>query len=401
MNIEKIRKDFPILNKESKNPLIYFDNACMTLRPNQVINSINEYYTEYPACALRSHHRLSRIATEKVELARKQIQNFIGAKKTDEIVFTRNTTEGINLIANSLSFNKEDIVLTHDKEHNSNLIKWIDMKKRGILNHQIVKTNDDNTFNIENFEEKMNKNVKLVSMGHVSNLDGVKIPAKEIIRIAHDHGAKVMLDAAQSVPHKELNMKRLGVDFLAFSGHKMVGPSGIGALYINKNNFSDLKPFIMGGETVFDSTYDSFELEKPPNLFEAGLQNYAGQIGFGQACKYLSRIGMGNIQKQEHKINKIITEGLIDSVDMIGPKNYELRGGIFNFNIKNMDPHMIAGMLDSSRNIAVRSGAHCCHSWFNSKKMQGSARASTYFYNTKEEAEIFVEEMKKIINLNK
>lgn len=399
MNVEKIRNDFLLLQK--KNPIIYFDNACMTLRPKQVVDSITEYYNEYPACALRSHHKLSRLATEKVEESRKLVQKFIGAKKINEVIFTKNTTEGLNLVANTLKFEKNDVVLTHDKEHNSNHVKWVDMANKGLIKHRIVETNFDNTFNLENFENTINRDVKLVSMGHVSNLDGVAIPVKKIIKISHDYGAKVMLDAAQSVPHKEIDVKKMGVDFLACSGHKMMGPTGTGALYVNEKHYEEMDSFILGGETVTDSRYDSFDYEEAPMKYEAGLQNFAGQIGFGAACKYLSKIGMSDVSKQETKVNKVITQGLIDVVDMIGPKDYMLRSGIFNFNIKGMDPHIIAGMLDASHNIAVRSGAHCVHPWFNKKKLEGSVRASTYLYNTVDEAEIFVEEVKKLIRINK
>ena len=304
------------------------------------------------------------------------------------------------MIANALDL-KGETVLTHDKEHNSNHIKWVDMAKKGIINHKIVNTSNDNLFDIEDFENKISKDVKLVSFGHVSNLDGVAIPLKEIIKITHDNGAKILVDAAQSVPHKGINVKKLGVDFLAFSGHKMLGPTGTGVLYVNEKNYDEMEGFVLGGETVKDAKYGSFDFEEPPMKYEAGLQDYSGQIGLAAASRYLSKIGMSSIAKQESKINKIMTEGLIDSVNMIGPRDHLLRSGIFNFNIGSMDPHIVAGMLDSSRNIAVRSGAHCVHSWFNKKHLQGSVRASTYFYNTEEEAEVFVDEVKKLISLNK
>lgn len=399
MNVDKIRKDFPILNKD--NPVIYLDNACMTLRPMQVINSINEYYTDFPACALRSHHRLSKLATDKVNDSRKIIRKFIGAKDDKEILFTRNTTEGLNLVSNSLKLNYHDEVMTLDKEHNSNLIPWIHKSKKGLLKHKILYTDTENRFVLENFEETINKHVKLISFGHVSNLDGVKIPLKEIVKIAHDNGSKVMIDGAQSVPHMDINVKKLGVDFLAFSGHKMMGPSGIGALYVNEKNFEEMNTFLLGGETVYDSTYHSYKLEENPSRYEAGLQDYAGQIGLGAACKYLSRIGLNNIHKHELSLNKMISEELNDKVNLIGPSDFNLRGGIFNFNIKDMDPHIIAGLLDSSKNIAVRSGAHCVHSWFNAKGLNGSVRASLYAYNTKEEVSIFVDEIKRIIDLER
>ncbi|MBR9676441.1 aminotransferase class V-fold PLP-dependent enzyme [Candidatus Woesearchaeota archaeon] len=398
MNVDKIRKDFPILQK--KDPVTYFDNACNTLRPTQVMNAMNEYYEEFPACVGRSHHKLSRLATEATNNARKTIQKFIGAKKTEEIIFTRNATEGINLIANTLSFNPQSIVLSHSKEHNSNHVPWLRLQEDGVIKHETYDWSSD-VFNLGKFEELMSSKVSLVTMGHTTNLDGTTIPAKEVVRIAHDYGAKVLFDSAQSVPHHEVNVKKLGVDFLAFSAHKMMGPSGIGALYINEKNFTELDTFLLGGDTVSETTQDSYSLEKPPKRYEAGLQDYAGMIGFGAAADYLKRIGLKNVEKQEQLLNKHITEALIGKVEMIGPRDSLLRGGIFNFNIGGVDSHTVAGLLDSAANIAVRSGVHCQHTWFNKKGLDGSVRASTYVYNTIDEAERFVKEINKLIKLKK
>ena len=396
MNIEKIRQDFPILQKN----IIYFDNACMTLRPIPVINKINEYYKEYPACGGRSLHKLGKKVTEEVNKSRKTISKFFNTKE-NEIIFTKNTTESINLIANSLDLEKGDTVITTDKEHNSNLLPWQLLKEKKGIQHLIVKSNLDNTFSLENFEKAMNKNVKLVSMVHTSNLDGVTIPIKEIAKIAHDYDALVLVDAAQSAPHKEINVKKLDIDFLACSGHKMMGPSGIGILYGKYDLLKELNPFLVGGDTVIDSTYETHEFEKIPEKFEAGLQHYAGIIGLGEAASYLMRIGRNNIEEHEKKLNKTITENLAkySEITIIGPQKPELRSGIFSFNIKNMDPHNIASILDASKNICIRSGMHCVHSWFNAHRLKGSARASLYAYNTEEECKVFVEEIKKIIKL--
>ncbi len=401
LNTERIRGDFPVLDKKiNGKPVIYFDNACMTLRPRQVIEKVREYYEEYPSCGERSLHKLGKRVDEEVENARKLLKKFINAKRIEEIVFTKNTTEGINLVANSLRFERGDIVLTTDKEHNSNLLPWQRLVPKGVK-HKIVESGEDNTFSIENFENMMSRNVRLVSVVHTSNLDGVTSPVKEIVKIAKDYGAKVLLDGAQSVPHREVDVKKLRVDFLAFSGHKMLGPSGIGVLYGKKELLDELQTFIVGGGTVIDTTHYEAKFEELPQKFEAGLQNYAGIIGLGEAVRYLMKIGKENIKKHEVMLNKIITDNLAEIVELIGPKDPEKRGGIFSFNLRGVNPHEIAMMLDEMENVCVRSGAHCVHSWFNSHNLEGSVRASLYLYNTREECEKFAETVKRIADLVK
>lgn len=400
LNVNKIREDFPILKEKIKGKrIVYFDNACMTLKPKQVVEAMNEYYFKYPACAGRSAHKLGTIVTEKYENARKTVQRFIDAKKTEEIIFTRNTTEGLNLVMNSLGLKKGDVVLTTDKEHNSNLLPIQRLAKTLGIKHEIVYSNEDNTFNLENFKRQMSKKVKLVSMVHTSNVDGVTIPAKEIIKIAHDYGALVLLDGAQSVPHKEVNVKKLDVDFLAWSGHKMCGPTGTGALYGRFHLLEKLSPFLLGGDTVIDTTYTSYTPEKIPARFEAGLQNYAGAMGFGAACNYVRKIGRDNIEKHEHKLNKFATDKLTEfkEVKIIGPKDPRLRSGIISFIVEGVSVHDVSLMLDETANVMIRSGAHCVHSWFNAHKLAGSDRASLYLYNTEEEIEIFVNALRKVI----
>ena len=381
MNVEKIRNEFPILKKN----IIYFDNACMPLRPRCVIDKINEYYSEYPSCAGRSHHKLGIRLTKEVNMARDSIKKLIGAKKSEEIIFTKNATEAINLIAHSLKFN---VVVTSDREHNSNLLPWQKFE------HRVVKSNLDNTFNLDDFSEKV-VGADLVSIVYTSNLDGYTLPVREIIEIAHNNGALVLLDAAQTVPNKKIDVRKLDVDFLVFSGHKMLAPTGIGVLYGKENLLNDLNPFILGGETVYDSTYDSFKLEKLPHKFEAGLQNYAGIVGLGAAAKFLMKVGLDNIEKHEKMLKQHID---VEGLEIIG---YLGESGIFNFNIPGLNSHEVAMMLDSSKNIMVRSGAHCLHSWFNSKNIKGSVRASFYLYNTIEEVKLFNEELKKLKKLVK
>ena len=406
MNLEKIREDFPILQTKMKGkPIVYFDNACMALRPQQVIDAMNKYYYEYPGCAGRSIHKIGNMVTENYEAARKTMADFIGANGEKEIIFTRNTTEGLNLVANALDFKSGDVVITTDREHNSNLLPWQFLAKNEGIKHEIIFSNpQDMTFDIGEFERKVESigdKLKLVSVVHTSNLDGYSLPVKDIIEIAHNVGALVMLDSAQSIPHKKIDVRKLDVDLLAFSGHKMMGPSGIGVLYGKYDLLEKMNPFMIGGDTVSDTTYDSCVLLQPPEKFEAGLQNYAGAIGMAAAAKYLQKIGFENIEAHERKLNEIITNGVKDikGMKIIGPADPALRGGIVSFNIDGMFPHDIAIMLDDIANIMIRSGAHCVHSWFNNNALKGSARVSLYLYNTKEEAELFVEKLKEIAKL--
>ena len=399
MDIQKIRQDFPLLNeKTNRKPVVYFDNACQSLRPQSVINAINKYYVEYPACGGRSMHHLAERVTHECEEARTVIAKFLNASRKEEIVFTRNTTEGINLVANSLGLKKGDAVLLSDKEHNSNLLPWMMLAKRQGIEIRIVNSNEDNTFNLEEFEKSLDGKVKLVALGMTSNLDGVTIPAAEIIKQAHGNGSLVLLDAAQTVPHQKVDVRTLDVDFLAFSGHKMLGPSGTGVLYGKYGLLEKLDPFLVGGETVSSSTYSSCQFLPPPEKFEAGLQDYAGIIGLGEALKYLQAIGDKTIQKQETLLNELITREIssIPRLCMIGPSNPELRGGIISFHLQGVDSHQIALMLDQMAGILVRSGQHCVHSWFNAHGIPGSVRASFYFYNTLSEAELFVSQLNKI-----
>lgn len=402
MNLEKIRQDFPLLSKSiNGQKLVYFDNACMSLKPLSVIKAMDEYYYDYPACGGRSGHKLADTVTKKVAEARKKVAEFIGAANVNEIIFTRNTTEGINLIAHCLALKPGDIILGTDKEHNSNLIPWqILSKKIGVI-HQAVASKSDNTFDLAKFESEMSNQVKLVAMGLVSNLDGVSLPAEKIIKIAHQHGSLVLLDAAQAAPHQKIDVAKLDVDFLAFSGHKMLGPTGTGVLYGKKSLLDKLEPFLAGGETVEYSTYNEHQLLPVPEKFEAGLQNYAGIIGLGQAVDYLKKIGYDNIAKQEHELNKYLTEEILKlpKIKIIGPVDSRLRAGIINFYIEGVNSQQIALLLDETANVMVRAGQHCVHSWFNAHSIVNSARASLYFYNTMEEAEIFVSSLKKIMKI--
>lgn len=400
LNIDKIRADFNILSKKDGFVPIYFDSACMSLKPNQVINAMNDYYFNYPACAGRSSHKMGDKVLKKIKETRQLIAKFINASNENEIIFTRNTTEGINLLAHSLGLKKGEVVLISDKEHNSNLIPWLVLRDKIGIIVKIIPSNEDGTFNLNNFSEMIG-GVKLVSIVYTSNLDGVTNPAKEIIEIAHKNKVLVFLDVAQSIPHKKIDVLDLGVDFLAFSGHKMLSPTGTGVFYGKYELLEKLEPFMVGGDTVLSSTYEDYEFLPIPEKFEAGLQDYAGIIGLGEAIRYLSQFNFNDIKEHELKLNTYITKELqkIPQIKIIGPKDAEDRSGIINFYIDGTDMHKFAIMLDEMANISIRSGQHCVHSWFVSKKIFNSARVSLYLYNTMKEAEMFITNLNKIIKV--
>jgi cysteine desulfurase/selenocysteine lyase len=399
MDIEKIREDFPILQKKvNGKPFIYFDNACTTLKPKKVIDSILAYYTEYTGCAGRSIHKFATKTTEEFEKAREKVSKFINAKKPEEIIWTKNTTEAINLVAYGFKFNKGDKIITTNLEHSSGLMPWqLMVEKEGII-LDFVLCNKEGEFNVEDFKKKIDKKTKLISVIHTSNVTATRSPIEEIIKIAHDNGSLVMVDGAQSVPHMSLDVKRLDIDFLGFSGHKMCGPTGIGCLYGKYDLLKELQPFILGGETIKDADLNHYVLDEIPHRFEGGIQNYAGAIGLGAAVDYLSAIGMKNIENYEKELSRALVEGLLNipGIDFIGPKDYKKRGDLAAFNIKGMEPHDVAIMLDE-QNIFVRSGMHCAyplHKFLNDVK--GSVRASLYFYNTKDEVKVFIEKLNSI-----
>ena len=399
MEIKKIRQDFPMLqDRPGHKPILYLDSACQSLRPKPIIEAMQQYYEKYSACNGRSMHRLAAEVARRCDQARQTVARFLNAPRQEEIVFVRNTTEGINLVASSLNMQQNDVVLISDKEHNSNLIPWQLMaKKKGIV-VKVVPSREDNTIDLDAYERLLDNKVKLVALGYTSNLDGTTIPAAEVIQRAHQNGALVLLDAAQAAPHRKINVKELGADFLAFSGHKLLGPSGTGVLYGRYQLLEQLEPFLVGGDTVASSTYDACEFLPPPEKFEAGLQDYAGIIGLGAAVKYLQEIGFDAIQKQELALNECITQGIqeIPKLKLIGPADPKQRGGIISFYVEGIDSHRIALMLDQMANLMVRSGQHCVHSWFHARQIKGSVRVSLYFYNTLEEAALFVSSLQKI-----
>ncbi len=399
MNIEKIRLDFPILRETpGRKPLVYLDNACQSLRPAAVLDVIDRYYRESSACSGRSMHRLAAEVTQRCDEARATVARFLNAARKEEIVFTRNTTESINLVANSFELRPGDAVLVTGKEHNSNLIPWQMLARRQGVQLKVLPPRPDNTFDFDAYQAALDPQVKLVAMGWTSNLDGVSIPAAEVVRLAHQRGARVLLDAAQTTQHQRINVKSLDVDFLVFSGHKVLGPSGTGVLYAKYRLLEEMQPFLVGGDTVAFSTYDSCQFLPPPAKFEAGLQDYAGILGLGAALQYLMNLGFEEVQRQELLLNQAVSAAVSDipGLHLIGPADPGLRGGILAFHIEGIDAHRIALMLDQMAGVMVRSGQHCVHSWFHARGIPGSVRASLAFYNTLAEAELFAANLKKI-----
>ncbi|MHA2377278.1 MAG: aminotransferase class V-fold PLP-dependent enzyme [Candidatus Thorarchaeota archaeon] len=402
MDVKRIRRDFPIYEREIKRkPILYMDSACMSLKPQSVIDAMLDYYQNHPACAGRSIHKLSSEVENDRMNARDVMRKFTGARKSEEIIFTRNTTESLNLVLNSFPWNPGDVVLTTDREHNSSLIPCQLLQKRFKVKHEVVKSGEDQLFDFENFRQLLSSNVKLLSFVYTSNLDGYTLPVKEIINEAHDAGVLVLLDAAQTAPHHTFDVKKLNVDFLAFSGHKMLGPTGTGILYMNEEHHENMQPFIVGGETVAWSTCDDFEFLGVPEKFEAGLQNYAGEIGLAAAAEYLNSIGINKIEKHELELTLKLHERLleIDGVKIIGVKNPLQRGGITSFSIEGVKYHDAAMILNRNYNIMVRSGQHCVHSWFAANDLEGSIRVSFYLYNTIDEIETLLEAISTITKL--
>ena len=396
MDLEKIREDFPIIKKTG---IIYFDSACTTLKPKQVVDAIVEYYTEYTACAGRSIHKLAARTTEEFEKSREKAAHFINAKEPGEIVWTKNATEAINLVARSFNFKKGDKVITTNLEHTSGLLPWQILANKGVVDLDFVLCNKEGEFDIESFKEKIDRKTKLVSIIFVSNVTGTIAPLKEIVKVAHDNGAVVIADGAQAVPHFEVDVRKLDVDFLAFSGHKMCGPTGIGCLYGKQELLERLQPFIVGGETIRDADLRTHVLDKLPHRLEGGIQHYAGAIGFGAAVDYLTKIGMKNIERHEKELAKALVEGLltIPNLSLIGPNDWSRKNALAAFTIKEMEPNDVAIFLDHE-NIAVRSGMHCAYPFHKFvAATKGSVRASLYFYNTREEIKIFLEKLNYIV----
>ncbi len=394
LNVDKIREDFPILNTG----VIYLDSAASSLTPKIVLDKMLEYYLTYRSNIERGLYEFSQRASEEYEVTRKTIADFLGAKSPDEIVFVKNTTEAINTIAHSLSFRKGDKIVTTLLEHHSNLLPWMRCKERYGAKVELIKPSVEGLFDLSDFEKAIDDKTKIVAIAHVSNVLGVITPVKEIAEIAHEHGALMLVDGAQSAPHMKIDVKSIGCDFFAFSGHKMCGPTGSGGFYVREELIKTLNPIYVGGGTVDLVDLDEFKLKDSPSKFEAGTPPIAEVIGLKAAVEYLTSIGIEKIEHHEKKLSERIYEGLLEipGVEVYGPEP-KFKLGVTSFNIANLSPHDVALILDSTARIAVRSGMHCAQPLVRHVlgKPQGTVRASTYLYNKNEEIEKFLSIVKE------
>lgn len=395
MDIQTLRSDFPILDTG----IIYLDNAATSLTPEPVLNKMMEYYHKYRVNIERGVYKLSEKASMEYENSRDKIAEYINASSSSEIIMTKNTTEGINLVANGIGLKRGNKVVTTLMEHHSNYIVWLRAKKKYGVDIEVVRPNEDGLFDIADFERTVDDRTKLVTITHVSNVLGVIVPVEEITKIAHEHGAMVLVDGAQSVPHMKVDVRKIGCDFLAFSGHKMCGPTGSGALYMRQEFLNKVDPLCIGGGTIEDVGLDNYKLAIGPARFEAGTPGIAEAMGLGTATEYLKKIGIENIAAHENELCKLISEGLreIPNVEIYGP-DPKHRIGITSFNIGNLNPHDVALTLDISANIMVRSGYHCALPLMKEllHKPRGTVRVSTYLYNTKEEIEALISTIAEI-----
>jgi cysteine desulfurase/selenocysteine lyase len=404
----EIRKDFPILRRKVNNhPLIYFDNAATSQKPRQVIEAIKDFYENHNANVHRAVHTLSQEASELYEDAHEGVARFISAKGMEEIVFIRGTTEAINLVAYAWGLHtlrKEDEVIVSLMEHHSNIVPWEIISKTTGNKTKYIEVNNDGTLNYESFESLLSRKTRLVCLSHVSNVTGVINDVKRIAKLAHEHGAMVLVDGAQSVPHLPVNVKDLDADFVAFSGHKMLGPTGIGVLYGKQEILEKMEPFHGGGEMIKEVSYNrrtgrcSITWNVLPWKFEAGTPNVCGAVGLMEAIRYLTRIGMENVKSHEEMLTKYAIpqmEGCCRKIRIYGTKNIADKCGIVPFGVDGLSSHDIALFLDNY-GIMVRSGFHCAQPLHEIFKLSSSARASFYVYNTREEIDRFTEVLKEI-----
>ena len=395
MDVNSVRGDFPTVRKGQG---IYLDSACQSLRPDSVIRAITEYYEEYPACGGRSVHSMATRVSIAVDETREALARFFGTKDPDCYIFTKNCTEGLNTAAYGLGLGRGDAVVTTDMEHNSNHVPWLRLAETVGIERRYSKSGHDGRFDLEAFHKCMDRKVKVVSVQQSSNVTGCTVPVKAVAEIAHDYGAIVVVDGAQSAPHIPVNMEDLDADIYCMSIHKMLGPSGMGVMYGKREVLESLRPLSLGGGTVGLTTYDSVNLAPIPDRFEAGLDDYAGIVGTKAAIEYLSRIGMDEVERWDSMLMERMCSDLEDvrGLHMVGPEEPSLRGSVFSFNIDGLGAHDIGMMLDSMAGVMIRSGMHCAHPFYVSRGIDGSARASTYIYNTVEEVDIFANAVRHI-----
>ena len=401
LNVTEIRKDFPILNRTTRNGsrIIYLDSTATSQKPVQVIEAMNEYYRASNANIHRGVHTLAEEATAMYEGAREKIAKFINAASAREVIYTRNTTESINLVAYTwarANLKAGDLVILTEMEHHSNLVPWHILQAERGVDLECIPVTEDGLLDLDAYKALLERTPKLVSFTHMSNVLGTINPADEIIRMAHEVGAIVLVDGAQSVPHLRVDVQALDADFYAFSAHKMCGPTGIGALYGKTALLDAMPPFLGGGDMIKEVKLRSFRPNTLPHKFEAGTPAIAEAVGFGAAVDYLTSIGMDDIAAHEHDITEYALERLeeIPGVKLFGP-SADKKGGVASFTLDGVHPHDVAQILDED-GVAVRAGHHCAQPLHEKFGIPATSRASFYLYSTKEEVDMLVKGLYKV-----
>jgi cysteine desulfurase/selenocysteine lyase len=396
LDTKKIIKDFPILNRQvGGNKLVYLDNAATSQKPKAVIDSIVHYYEHYNANVHRGLHTLSEEATEVYEGVREKIAAFIGVDDTAEIIYTKGTTESINLVAYSWGHQNVlpgDEIVISPLEHHSNLVPWQQLAAEREAKLVYLELTEDGQISVESARRLIGPKTRLVAISQMSNVLGGITPVKEIADIAHSFGAIVLVDGAQGVPHLPTSVKDLGCDFLTFSMHKMLGPTGVGILWGKKEILNAMPPFMYGGDMIASVARDKSRFNELPWKFEAGTPNIEGVIASGAAIDYLNNLGMANVRQHEIEITRYALEklGALKDIVIYGPKKAEERGGVISFNFEGIHPHDLGQILSDS-GIAIRAGHHCCQPLMKDLKVMGTARASFYIYNTNAEVDLLAE----------
>jgi cysteine desulfurase/selenocysteine lyase len=400
VNSYELRNDFPIFKKKiNGKELVYLDNASTTQKPYSVIDSITDFYTNYNSNIHRAVYQLAEEATALYERSREKIANFINVRP-EEIIFTRNTTESINLIAHSwarTNLKKDDGIAITELEHHSNIVPWQILSQEIGTRLEYVGIDGDGFLDLDHLNDLISsKKVKLVSLSHMSNVLGTIVPIERIIKTAHENDIPVLVDGAQSVPHMPVNVKNMDCDFLVFSAHKMLGPTGVGVLYAKKEFLEKMRPFMGGGDMIKEVFKFHTNYNEVPHKFEAGTPNIADVVGFGAAIDYLEKIGMDNVRKHEIDLTKYALESIqsINYLTIYGPRDPNYRGGVISFNIADIHPHDLATIMND-HGIAIRSGHHCAQVLMQRLDVPATSRASFYIYNTKEEIDKFVNAIKE------
>ncbi len=408
-NINKVREDFPILSREVYGkPLVYLDNAATTQKPLMVLDAMRDEYLNVNANVHRGVHYLSQQATDLHEAAREKVRAFINARKIEEIVFTRGTTEAINLVAQSFcesQMKAGDEVIVTEMEHHSNIVSWqLQAMKRGIVVKHIPIT-DDGLLDLSTINYQLSTKTKLISVAHVSNVLGTVNPVEEIIKTAHEHGIPVLVDGAQSAPHFKVDVQAMDCDFFAFSGHKMYGPTGIGVLYGKEEWLEKLPPYQGGGEMIDKVTWEKTTFERLPFKFEAGTPDYVATHGLAKAIDYISALGFEAIQQHEQELTRYCMEQLqtIDGIKIYGPSLTKgtvpvVRDAVVSFNVRDIH-HLDMGTLLDRLGIAVRTGHHCAQPLMDRLGISGTVRASFALYNTKEEIDTLVAGIRRVAQM--